>query len=101
MAVELHSKRVLVVDDDAAVRLVLVEEFESTGCAVTEAGNGAEALDCFGAEGPFDLLVTDVQMLGVDGWTLAERTRVLQPDLPVLYVTGSADTGARSLAASW
>jgi CheY-like chemotaxis protein len=39
--------------------------------------------------------VTDVRMPRMDGWTLAERARLLHPGMPVLYVTGYSDVTAR------
>lgn len=94
---ELRGRRVLVADDDAMVRFVLVEEFEGAGCVVTEAADGAQALDHLRGDA-FDLLVTDIRMPGLDGWTLAERARDLQPDLPILYVTGWSDEAPRPVA---
>lgn len=95
---DLRGKRILVAEDEAMIRLVLVEEFESAGSAVSEASNGAAALDLLRGEAAFDLLVTDIRMPHLDGWTLAEQARALRPDLPVLYVTGWSDVEPRPVA---
>lgn len=96
--IELRGKRVLVAEDEAMIRLVLAEEFEGAGCAVTEAGNGAAALELLRSDAAFDLLVTDIRMPELDGWTLAEQARALRPELPVLYVTGWSDVDPRPVA---
>ena|SRR3712207_5794573 len=91
----LSGRRVLVVEDDAMVRFMLVDEFEHQGCRVDEAADGAEALEAVSGEGAFDLMITDIRMPRLDGWTLAERARELRPELPVIYVTGFTDVAAR------
>src|SRR3712207_1744297 len=91
----LDGRRVLVADDEPMVRFMIVDELEHQGCRVEEAADGEEALKAIERGQPFDLIVTDVRMPRLDGWTLAERARDLRPDLPVLYVTGYTDVEAR------
>ena len=91
----LNGRRILVVEDDAMIRFMLVDELEHQGCRVAEAADGAEALETVTTDGAFDLMVTDIRMPRLDGWTLAERVRELRPGLPVIYVTGFTDVSPR------
>ena len=58
------------------------------GYSVVQATNGQTALDKLVREGPFDLLLTDVVMPGMNGRALAEAALKLVPNLKVLYMTG-------------
>jgi CheY-like chemotaxis protein len=80
--------RVLVVDDEPAVRMLAAEVLEDEGHAVLQAGDGAAALRLLDA-GPVDLLLTDVGLPGgMNGRQLADAARQRQPGLPVLFITG-------------
>lgn len=86
--------RILLAEDDARVRSYIADELECAGAMVTQASDGMEALRFL--EGVrYDLLVTDVRMPRLDGWTLAERARSLWADLPVLYVSAWSDVHPR------
>ena len=82
---------VLVVEDDAEMRLAYRALLEHAGWEVAEAGNGEDALRLAGAVIPA-LVVVDISIPGVDGWEttrrlkLDERTRAV----PVIMVTGHA-----------
>jgi CheY-like chemotaxis protein len=87
-----EGERVLVVEDEAALRKLFVKMLESLGYRVTTAANGGEALLAVEEEGVRpDLLITDVVMPGMSGSVLAERLRQTQPDLKVLYMSGYTD----------
>jgi len=79
--------KVLVVDDDAAVRLALRTILETDGHAVEEAGTGTEALHAC-SRGGLALVVTDVHMPDIDGLGLLRTLRQEDPTLPVIVVTG-------------
>jgi PAS domain S-box-containing protein len=86
--------RVLVVDDEATVRMLVAETLQSLGLAVVEAADGAEALALLRSEGRIDLLVTDVGLPGgMNGRQVADAGRALRPGLKVLFITGYAETG--------
>ena len=88
----IRSRNALLVDDDALVRGVLADMLAELGFQVTEAGTPDDALSMVGRLRGLDLLITDILMPGMDGWTLAEQVRVTHPDLPIMYITGySAD----------
>ena len=83
------SSSILVVEDDDALRPVLVEVLREEGYAVEEAANGDRALQ-HARETFFDLIITDVRMEGMDGLETAEAVHRIQPDVPVIVVTGYA-----------
>ncbi len=83
---------VLVGEDEAQVRRVLVRALERRGYEVLQADDGTRALDRLDPEGkPPDLVVTDVAMPGLDGISLAETLRYRYPDLPILFITGYSE----------
>jgi PAS domain S-box-containing protein len=84
---------VLVVEDDAGVRDLAVRVLESYGYHVLHAGCGPDALLLSERyDGPIDLLLTDVVMPHMNGRELAEQIRAQRPAIPVLYMSGYADS---------
>jgi two-component system, cell cycle sensor histidine kinase and response regulator CckA len=84
--------RVLVVEDEAAVRGLVSRMLASLGYSVVVAVDGNEALHlALEPEAHFDVLVTDVIMPRMNGVELARRLRIAFPDLPVVYVSGYSD----------
>ena len=86
--------RVLVVDDEEPTARNTAEYLEYAGYATATAGNGAEALELFASD-PFDVVVTDRRMPVMDGNQLIRRLRALDPNLPIIAMTGqgSLDDG--------
>lgn len=80
--------RLLVVEDEAPVRRMLRDVFQSFGYDVVVAASGAEALRLF-ADGIYDAVVTDLVMPGMTGWEVVARLRHAAPDVPVVMLTGS------------
>ena len=87
-----RTLRLLVVDDDPAVRSAIARPLEDLGHSVDSVASGATALAALAAE-RFDLIVSDYAMPGMDGAELIGRARAIQPDARFLIVTGYADTG--------
>ena len=81
---------VLVVEDEAAVRGLIVEVLEGVGLRALQAADGPEGLEAIEHGGRIDLLITDVGLPGLNGRQLAEMARTRRPDLPVLFITGYA-----------
>jgi len=80
--------RLLLVDDDNAVRQLIAEALRDDGHIVAEAAEAGSALAQLRAE-RFDLLVTDLGLPGgMTGQQLAHAARTLQPDLKILAITG-------------
>ncbi|MDR6643829.1 PAS domain S-box-containing protein [Luteibacter sp. 1214] len=83
----LRPLRVLVLEDDALIRMSIAEMLESRGHTAFEAGDGNEAIRLHGVEG-IDVLLADVGLPGMSGVEVAERLRENQPELPVIFATG-------------
>jgi CheY-like chemotaxis protein len=79
---------VLVVDDEEAVRAVLVRSLASDGFEVRQAEDGLSALTALEASSAVDLVVTDLVMPGLDGHELGRRIAARWPALRVLFVSG-------------
>jgi CheY-like chemotaxis protein len=80
--------RILLVDDDAGVRLSTRAMLEELGHKVVDATGGAEALDVLARDRRFDLLVVDFAMPLMNGSQLAAAVTQLWPEAPILFVTG-------------
>ncbi len=80
------TARILVVDDQEAIRWLLSTLLEDAGYAVSTATDGQEALEVT-AKQPPDLVLMDVRMPGVDGMTALERLKQGHPHLPVIMLT--------------
>lgn len=81
---------ILLVDDDPKLREVVGYALTREGYALSEAKNGAEALERL-AEARFDLLVVDVSMPEVDGFELVKRLRAEDSRTPVLFLSARSD----------
>jgi CheY-like chemotaxis protein len=81
---------ILVVEDEAIVRMLLVDILEEQGYTVLQAETGDAALSVIASLEQIDLLVSDVGLPGINGRQLAEMARSLMPDLKVLFLTGYA-----------
>jgi two-component system cell cycle sensor histidine kinase/response regulator CckA len=86
------SGSILLVEDEAAVRNLVRKILESGGYTVAAAEGGEEALRlCREHEGGFDLLITDIVLVGMRGGEVAERVCKCFPLISVIYMTGYAD----------
>jgi CheY-like chemotaxis protein len=94
--------RVMVVEDDPAVRAVACQALAEAGYRVRVADGPAEALMLVGEAERIDVLVTDVVMPGMGGPELADVVRRGRPGLPVLYMSGypAEEVEQRGVAAS-
>ena len=89
--------KVLVVDDEAPIRLLCRVNLEAEGMDVVEAPDGPSGLDLARAEHP-DAVLLDVMMPGLDGWTVAERLLEDEDtrEIPILFLTARADLRDRA-----
>lgn len=85
------GQRVLVVEDDPAVRLLVREVLEELGYLPVEAAEPHAAIPILASAMPFDLLISDVGLPGMNGRELAEIARSHRPHLPILFITGYAE----------
>ncbi len=83
--------KVLVVEDDPSVREVVSEFLRRDDHTVSTAESGREGLEKFGAGG-FDLVVTDLALEEMSGQQMAAEIKARQADMPVILLTGFADT---------
>ena len=89
--------RILVVDDDPAVRAVTAEMLRQIGYGVAEAASGQTALDALARGEIYDLAIVDIAMPGLNGIETVRRARERWPGLRILYVTGYADAAPTGL----
>ena len=80
--------KILIVDDTKAIRDTLSDMLSVMGFEVTVASSGNEGLSLF-PKNSFDLVITDLQMPDLDGWTLALHVKDKSPNTPVVLITGS------------
>ena len=89
------GETILVVEDDASVRILVVALLSELGYRVMEVADTTEALKILQSSSRIDLLVSDVGLPGLNGRQLAEIAREQRPELPVLFMTGYAAAAAR------
>ena len=90
--------RILLVEDEGIIRMMMAEFLEDEGYDVMEAWDGDEAIRLLNEPNRFHILFTDVQMPGSqDGIDVAIHARRLYPQLPVLVVSGYATSLMRRL----
>ena len=85
------ARTVLVVDDEAPIRMLARRVLEDTGYQVTEAADGLDAIELLSKGTTLDLLIADLDMPKLGGDEMVRRIRATRPDLKVLYVTGHID----------
>ncbi len=85
------GERVLLVEDDPSVRLLVAELLRELGYTCVEAGDSTEALPILTSKTHLDLMITDVGLPGMNGRQLAEIARQHHPGLKILLVTGYAE----------
>ena len=84
------APKVLIADDEAMLRIVAAETLQDAGFEVSEAGDGASALEILRSDPDIELLVSDIKMPGLNGIELAEAGLRLRPELKILLMTGYA-----------
>ena len=94
-------KVVLVVDDEATIRMLAIDLFEELGCEVVEAASGAEALARLDERADVSLMFTDCRMPGMSGPELAEIAAKRRPDLRIVLVTGYHNMQAPGFQMVW
>jgi CheY-like chemotaxis protein len=91
------SRKVLVVDDDPAVRKSIDRVLSGKGYAVITAENGEEAMRKLNEE-KYDLVYTDIRMPGMSGLEVAEQVKARKPWTPVVIITGYGTEAAQARA---
>ncbi|HEY5410600.1 MAG TPA: response regulator [Caulobacteraceae bacterium] len=86
-----HGERVLVVEDDAAVRMLVREVLEELQYHAVEFADPLAAVPYLKSGERIDLMICDVGLPGMNGRELAETARDHRPELPILFITGYAE----------
>jgi CheY-like chemotaxis protein len=90
--ISMPGKRILVVDDESIVRMLMVDALTDIGFDALESHDGPSALRVIATENNLDLLVTDVGLPGgMNGRQVADAARTKFPNLKILFVTGYAE----------
>ena len=94
-AMQSDSSRIMIVDDDPSVRLMMSSALESLGHCVEEAEDGLQALSLLENSIP-DMLLLDVMMPGMDGFEVCARLKEnpVLSEIPIVFMTGTNDTGS-------
>jgi CheY-like chemotaxis protein len=93
MEKDLAGSRILIVEDEAPLRLLLAEFLGDEGFDITQAESGDQAILLLGQNGDFDLVYTDISLPGrADGNDVATTAKQRNSDMPVLYSSSSPDS---------
>ena len=82
--------KILIIDDEESIRNVLRDILEMEDYKVDEAKDGINALSKL-KKGGYDAVICDIKMPKMDGMEVLERVQILQPDLPVIMISGHGD----------
>ena len=82
---------VLVVVNEPLILELTASMLEDLGCEVVTASCGSDALAKLKADKRIEILITDIQMPGLDGYELAEKARRERPELQIIVCSGRAD----------
>jgi DNA-binding response OmpR family regulator len=80
-------KKILIVEDEEAIRSFEAINLKRVGYTTVEAGSGEEALQIYDAEGDFDIALLDISMPGMDGFTLCKELRQRHEGLGIIMLT--------------
>ena len=87
------NARVLLVEDEFLIRIMLAEALTEVGLEVVDAAGGEEGIRCLDQSPQFDLIITDVQMPGLtDGIEVARHARKRFPEMPIIFATARPDS---------
>ncbi|MGZ9586757.1 response regulator [Paenibacillus marinisediminis] len=82
----MNNKKVLIVDDQNGIRVLLMEVFGSEGYITYQAPNGKVALDIVRNETP-DIVLLDMKIPGMDGLEILKQIKLMEPDMNVVMMT--------------
>jgi DNA-binding response OmpR family regulator len=86
---------VLVIEDDRLIQLMVEEALSDGGFQSDVTGSGEEAMTLLqGSKTPYRAIITDINLAGKrNGWEVAQRSREIDPSMPVIYMTGTHAEG--------
>lgn len=91
--------RILIVDDEDNIRLLIKEELLDGGYEIVDANSAKKALQILSADRNFDLVCTDIEMPDINGLELASDIRKKYPEMKIIFLT--AYSHYKSEMASW
>jgi DNA-binding response OmpR family regulator len=99
MAEQGQAARIMIVDDEAAERISLAEILRLEGYEVATASSGEEALSLLKRSSPFDLMVLDLKMPGIDGLEVTEAVKEQSPNTAIILLTafGTLETAIQAI----
>jgi CheY-like chemotaxis protein len=89
----LKDKKILIVEDDLSSRLYLNKILEKTGAELINAADGKEALDITGSDKKISIVLMDIQLPVIDGYTAAKKMREMRKDLIIIAQTAYSIAG--------
>jgi CheY-like chemotaxis protein len=90
----MRRSKILIVDDESALRTLIARELTDAGWAVLQANDGLQALEAIDRPGNgIDLVITDIRMPGMDGYELADRLSQRSTAMPMIFVSGFGQGG--------
>jgi CheY-like chemotaxis protein len=92
------KRKILLVDDDPAIRQILARLLTGEGYAVALAANGTESIQVVRAT-EIDLVLLDLNMPGMDGWETFEQLATENPMLPIIVITARPNQSFTAMAA--
>lgn len=84
------NERILLVEDDSTLSMIVSETLQRDGFSITTASDGEEGLRCFARCGA-DLIVADVMMPHMDGFEMARKIRQIDRHIPILFLTARSE----------
>ncbi|HUL10499.1 MAG TPA: response regulator [Candidatus Acidoferrum sp.] len=101
MPLDRSTLSILVVEDEALLRLDLVETLNEAGYEVLEASDAGQALGYLRNRRPIDVVITDIDLgAGPTGWDVAQTFRAARSDIPIIYISGVAGDRRRRVPGS-
>lgn len=85
------DRRILIAEDEGMIRALIVDALTDAGYTVIEAADGREALALLDRPDHVALIVTDINMPGLNGIDMARAVRRNKPDLPILFASARGD----------
>ncbi len=88
------AKQILIVDDHPPTRFLIrsiLEAEKDSRFSIVEAGTGTDCLLVFDAQGPFDLVLLDVNLPDMDGFAVCRALRHVDKRVPIIFVTGKGE----------
>jgi CheY-like chemotaxis protein len=90
-SVDTHP-HVLLVEDEAFLRELVIEGLQDAGFSVLEASDGTSGVQALKSDQRIDVLLSDIKLPDIDGYQVAEAARTLRPGVKVILMTGYAPT---------